>query len=105
MKNTVNNESFLTLKVDTEELTSAQIRLIKTLHSMILHVVTTDKESEFFDGSADLLRMCAALIKQSNFTEKLKTQNGIPYADQALEYSMDILTEHMTNAKVVTYDN
>ena len=59
----------------------------------------------FFNGSADLLRMCAALIKQANFTEKLKGIDGIPYANQALEYSIDVLQEQIANAKVVTYDN
>ena len=49
--------------------------------------------------------MCASIIKQARFTEQLKGKDNIPYAQQALEYSMDVLNEYITNAKVVSYDN
>ncbi|EQC44743.1 hypothetical protein [Bacteriovorax sp. Seq25_V] len=92
------------IEVDASEMSAAQVRLLKSINSMIAHVITTDEEGEFFESSAEVMRMCAALIKQSHFATDLQF-NGIPYADQAIEYSMDILTENMTNAKVVQYDN
>lgn len=93
------------IELDASELTNQQVRLIKSINAMLAHVVTTDEEEEFFEGSAEFMRMCASLIKQSNFSTELKGKNDIPYAEQALEYSMDTLMEHMSNSKVVHYDN
>jgi len=95
----------LNIEIDTNGLTEAQVRLIRSLNAMLTHVLLTDEESEFFDGSAEFMRMCAALIKQSHFTEKLLAEENIPYADQALEFAVDVLSEHMTLSKVVQYDN
>ncbi|MBK26523.1 MAG: hypothetical protein CME70_21165 [Halobacteriovorax sp.] len=95
----------LNIEIDTNGLTDAQVRLIRSLNAMLTHVLLTDEESEFFDGSAEFMRMCAALIKQSHFTEKLLAEENIPYADQALEFAVDVLSEHMTLSKVVQYDN
>jgi hypothetical protein len=72
---------------------------------MSVQTQVTENEEEYFEGSAEFMRMCAALIKQAHFTENLKDASNIPYAQQALEYSMDILQEYVTSSKVVTYDN
>ncbi|OUR98746.1 hypothetical protein A9Q84_04865 [Halobacteriovorax marinus] len=93
------------IEIDASELTDSQIRLIKSINMMLQHVLMTDDEEEFFDGSAEFMRMCASLIKKAHFAEDLKGVNNIPYAQQALEYSMDILQEHITNSNVVSYDN
>lgn len=93
------------IELDAAELSTQQIRLIKSINAILANVVTTDSEEDFFEGSAEFMRMCASLIKQANFAENLKGIDGIPYAEQALEYSMDMLTEHITNSKVVHYDN
>ncbi|WP_127717910.1 hypothetical protein [Halobacteriovorax sp. HLS] len=93
------------IEVDTSELTDAQVRLIKSLNTMLQHVLVTDSEDEFFDGSANFMRMCASIIKKAHFAQDLKGVDNIPYAEQALEYSMDILQEHITNSNVVSYDN
>ncbi|MES2849125.1 MAG: hypothetical protein V4685_08720, partial [Bacteroidota bacterium] len=66
-----------------EELSPAQIRLIKTINTLLVQVLTAPDEPEFFDGSAEFMRTCAGAIKQSNFTESLKSKDGISYADQA----------------------
>ena len=95
----------LIIEVDTAKMTEAQIRLIKTLTSTLPEVILTHEESVFFEESAEFMRMCASLIQQSRFAEGLKTVNEIPYAEQALEYSIDILQEHMEKSKVVNYDN
>jgi len=93
------------IEIDGSELTPQQVRLIKSINTMLAHVLVTENEEEYFEGSAEFMRMCAALIKQAHFTENLKGINNIPYAQQALEYSMDVLQEYVTNSKVVNYDN
>lgn len=98
-------ERMIRIEIDGSELTPNQVRLIRSLNAMLAHVLMTDNEEEYFEGSAEFLRMCAALIKQAHFTENLKTVNNIPYAQQALEYSMDVLQEYVATSKVVTYDN
>ncbi len=95
----------LNIEIDTNGLSPAQVRLIRSLNAMLTHLLITDEESEFFDGSAEFMRMCASLIKQSQFTENLMAEDNIPYADQALEFAVDVLSEHMTLSKIVTYDN
>ncbi len=92
----------LTLKIDTTELTPSQVRLVRSLNLMIQHILTTDEESEFFESSAQVMKLCASLIKQSNFSKDKKL---IPYAEQALEFSMDILQDHISNSTVISYDN
>ncbi len=98
-------DRMIKIEIDGSELTPQQVRLIKSINTMLAHVLVTENEEEYFEGSAEFMRMCAALIKQAHFTENLKGINNIPYAQQALEYSMDVLNEYITNAKVVSYDN
>ena len=99
------NKNKTKIEIDTTSLNTAQVRLVKSLNSMLLHVVTTDEEDEFFDGSAEFMRLCASLIKQARFAEFLKDVDDIPYAEQALEYSMDVLQEQILKSKVMSYDN
>ena len=98
-------ERMIRIEIDGSELTPNQVRLIRSLNTMLAHVMLTENEEEYFEGSAEFMRMCAALIKQARFTESLKDSSNIPYAQQALEYSMDILQEYVTASKVITYDN
>jgi len=98
------SEKKLILTLDIEELTPAQVRLIKSVHSMLAHVLTTENESEYFEASAEIMKICATLIKQSHFANAGKKEK-IPYADQALEYSMDMLSEHVIATKSLNYDN
>lgn len=104
MKLTSDSEE-VTIKLDTKKLAPAQIRLIKSLNATLSNVLTTSEESEFFDMSAEFMRLCAAIINQSNFTSIVKKNAPIPYAEQAIEYSIDILQECVEQSKVVTYDN
>ncbi len=106
MSQTKSAEKKLTIEFDISELTPAQVRLIRSLNTVLAGLVTTDDEGEFFEASAEMMRACASLIKQSKFTaEATKSKNTIPYGDQALEYSIDTLQEQINNSKVVTYDN
>ena len=98
-------DRMIKIEIDGSELTPQQVRLIKSLNTMLAHVMLTENEEEYFEGSAEFMRMCASLIKQARFTEALKDQTNIPYAQQALEYSVDVLQEYVTASKVVTYDN
>lgn len=103
MAHSAKNKNMINISVDASELSATQVRLLKSLNAMIKHVVTTDSESEFFDGSAECMRICASLIKQAKFIEAFKAEE-IPYAEQALEYSIDILQEQMSAHKVISYD-
>ena len=98
------NDNLINFIIDTSDLNPSQVRLIRTMNSLLLGVITTDSEAHFFDDSAELMRICASLIKQSNFASSL-VENDIPYADQALEYSVDVLQEQISSSKVVTHDN
>ncbi len=98
-------ESKIRIEIDASELSANQVRLIRSLNTMIAHVLLTESEEEYFEGSAEFMRMCASLIKQAHFSSSLKDAQNIPYAQQALEYSMDVLQEYVTASKVVSYDN
>lgn len=102
-KNPATNE--LILKYDSSELTPAQIRLIKRVHATLANVLTTDEESEYFEESAELLRICAHLIQNSHFSDdKIRNQN-IPYAEQAIEYSVECLQEQLARGQSISIDN
>ena len=98
-------DKMIRIEIDANELNPNQVRLIKSLNTLLAQVMVTENEEEYFEGSAEFMRMCAALIKQAHFTENLKDANNIPYAQQALEYSMDVLQDYVTASKVITYDN
>ncbi|MEC7276109.1 MAG: hypothetical protein VXV96_07295 [Bdellovibrionota bacterium] len=98
------NQQKIFIEIDTTEMSASQIRMIKTLNSLLSHVLVTESEGEYFDNSAEVMRMAAALIKQANFISDMKA-NDIPYAEQVLEYSLDVLQDQMSLSKVVSYDN
>lgn len=93
------------IEFDTTELNSQQIRLIKSICSMLNHILTTDDECDYFDGSAELMRMVASAVKQSNFTTEWNENADIPYAQQALEFCMDMISDQMHAGDVTKYDN
>ncbi len=95
----------LSISVDTRNLTAGQLRLIKTINALLLDVATTDDENIFFNHSAELLRKCASIIQQSKFTKDNEHLSEIPYAEQVLEYSFEVLQEQMTSSDIISYDN
>lgn len=95
----------LPIEVDITGMSAAQIRLVRRISALISQVGTTESEETFFESSAELMRTCASLVQQSQFINDKNQISEIPYAQQALEYSMDLLQEHMSSARVVTYDN
>ncbi len=92
------------IEIDTTEMSASQIRMLKTLNSLLSHVLVTESEGEFFENSAEVMRMAASLIKQANFVNDMK-MDDIPYAEQVLEYSLDVLQDQISLSKVVSYDN
>jgi len=94
----------LEISIHAAELNPAQIRLIKSINIVLTNVLTTGDEAEYFKSSSELMRMCASLIKQGNFSEN-NSMKGIPYADQALEFSVENICEHITNQKIISFDN
>tara|TARA_Y100000385_G_C12822151_1_gene520854 strand:+ start:170 stop:487 length:318 start_codon:yes stop_codon:yes gene_type:complete len=95
----------LHVEFDTTELNSQQIRLIKSICTMLNHILTTDDECDYFDGSAEMMRMVASAVKQANFTAEWCENENIPYAQQALEFCIDSIADQMNEDEVTKYDN
>ena len=93
------------LEIKTTDLSLPQIRLLKSLFCTLRHAMTTFDESQFFNGSAESLKICAALIQHAEFIQRLRELNDIAYAEQVLEYSIDMLQESIEPSKIVRYDN
>lgn len=91
------------LGVEATQLGPAQLRLLNTLNHLLRKVLTTQDEAEYFDSSAEAMRICASLIKQSAFVEEMD-ENAV-YSDQALEYSIELLQDCMSSSKLIVYDN
>jgi len=95
-------DKVLFLEIDTTEMSEQQVRLIKSINSMLSHVLTTDQESEYFDGSSELLRLVASAVKKANFSNE---EGTIEYSKQALEFCVDILSEQVYEGDILKYDN
>lgn len=94
-------QKLLNVELDTSKLRPAQLRLVKCINAALAQVLKSETEAEFFNGSAELMRLAASLIQQADFGE----DSEIPYADQVLEFSMDALQDQISSAKVISYDN
>ena len=90
------------LEIKIEDLNPQQVRLLKSINSMLTHIMTTKEEDEYFDGSSELLRLVASAIKKANFS---KTDENIKYGQQALEFCVDTLTDQVYEENVIKYDN
>lgn len=92
MQNLTSKSKELVIKLNVEELTSVQVRLLKSINALLTTVVTADDEAEYFDTSAELMRKTAELIKAADFP---KNNAQMDYAEQALEFSLDFLQENL----------
>jgi hypothetical protein len=92
------------LTIDTADLCPSQVRLIKTINTKLNMVATTKNEQEFFDASAELMKLMASLVQQANFHTKY-TNSEINYADQAVEFSIECVNEALQTRKIINYDN
>lgn len=84
-------EKEITMKLNTEGLTPVQVRILKSLHSLMANVLTAEEEAEYFETSAELLKKTAELIKHSQFALQNKNMD---YGDQAVEFAVDTLNEN-----------
>ena len=79
------------------------LRVLKQAHVMLLHVLTAEDESEYFESAAQLLKHSVQLIKHSSFPTT--NRDGIPYGDQAIEYAVETLNESLTTNGHMNLDN
>ena len=98
-------QKLLNLNVDVSELNQQQVRLIKSINSLLTHIMSTDDEDEYFESSSELMRIVAMAVKKSNFSTEFQKKASIPYGQQALEYCVDILSDQVYGDDVVKYDN
>lgn len=96
------NSKEILLKINAEELTPTQVRLIKSVTSLLSQVLTADEESEYFEMSADLMKKVAETIKHSDFADKNK---GMSYGTQAVEFAIDFINESLDQNKLNNIDN
>ncbi|MFT6633817.1 MAG: hypothetical protein ACJAS4_003789 [Bacteriovoracaceae bacterium] len=92
----------LKLEIDTDGMNIQQVRLIKTINTMLAHVLTAEDEDEYFDSSSELLRLVASAVKKANFS---KNDTGIEYSQQALEFCVDTLSDQIHEDGLIKYDN
>ncbi len=92
----------LLLKLNAEELTPTQVRLLKSVMSLLGHVLTAEDESEYFDCSADLMKKVAETIKHADFATKNKK---MAYGNQAVEFAIDFINETLDQNKLQNIDN
>ncbi len=104
MKSFTVKDKTLTIELDTAELNPQQVRLVKTINSLIAHIATTEDENDYFETCSALMKQVAAFVKQANFND-FPPYDEIPYAEQALEYSIDSIIDNIHSDKLNSYDN
>lgn len=95
-------ESELLIKLNVEEMSAVQVRLVKSINSLMAHILTAEDEAEYFDASANFMKKAAEIIKQADF---VKNNPGMQYAEQAVEFAVDFLAESIDENKVGSIDN
>lgn len=95
-------EQELLIKLNIEDMTPTQVRLLKSITSLLSTVVSADEEGEYFDTSSELFKKVAELVKHSQFAEKNRKIN---YGEQAVEYSIDNLNDDLDSKNLQNMDN
>ena len=90
---------------ESNDLNKVQSRLLRSLNHTLNQIISTNNEQDFFFLSSEAMRLLASLIKQSNFQQNHNKSFDIPYADQAIEFSIDSLIEKIQNKKYLHFDN
>jgi hypothetical protein len=101
MQSSTQKDKELVIKLNTEELNSTQIRLIKSVNALLIHVIAAEDEAEYFETSANLLKKAAELIRHSSYVHQNKDMS---YGDQAVEFAVDFLNESL-DQKFQNIDN
>jgi hypothetical protein len=92
----------IVLKINAEELTPTQVRLLKSVNSLLAHVLSSDEESEYFEASAELMKKVAETIKHAEYAQRNKKME---YGTQAVEYAIDFINESLDQDKLHNIDN
>ncbi|MES2528914.1 MAG: hypothetical protein V4598_17640 [Bdellovibrionota bacterium] len=95
-------EQEIVIKLNVEDMSPTQVRLLKNITSLLANVVCADEESEYFDTSSELFKKVAELVKHSQFAESNRKMN---YGDQAVEYSVENLNETLDSRNLHNIDN
>lgn len=93
-----------TSEIEISTLNAVQKRHLIRLVKLLIHTMESQNEADFINGSAESMRLCAALIKNANFPQNADNQS-IPYGDQAIEFSLEKLEEQIQSQKIVSYEN
>jgi hypothetical protein len=96
------NSSKETLEIDCSMMKDQQKRLVKSINSLLQHVLSTKDEEDYFQSSTELMRLLATAIKKSNFNQE---NHSIAYDQQVLEFCVDTLSDQVYSNEVEQYDN
>lgn len=96
------SEQELLIKLNIEDMSPTQVRLLKSITALLSSVVSADEEGEYFDTSSELFKKVAELVKHAQFADK---NRNINYGEQAVEYSIDNLNETLSGNGVHNMDN
>ena len=99
------NEEITTFEIHHSGLAPEQLRLTKSIITELITMMETNKEAQFFDSSSDLMRLIATAIEFSSFVDFQSSASKIPFSAQALEYSIDVLSDYIESNKHIQYDN
>lgn len=97
-------DTTLNLKIDTFDLNNSQVRLLKHINTLLVHVLSAEDEAEYFEISAELIKQTATLIKTSNYLSGSAAQKNM-IAQQAVEYAIDFLNEKLSEENSILLDN
>ena len=100
-----NNKSKTTFTIEHGDLSPEQLRLTKSLITELITLIETNNEDQFFQSSAELMRLISSAIEFSSFVDYQKNVSTIPFSKQAIEYSIDVLAEFIEQNKHIQYDN
>ena len=94
-----------TLQLDISGLSESQQRLLRYINSALLHAITTADEGEYFDHTAQAMRIFSSLVRQADFVEKeAKGHSQIPYPTQALEFCIETIVDDISENKTIVFD-
>ncbi|MGK0367400.1 MAG: hypothetical protein ACI9QD_000534 [Thermoproteota archaeon] len=93
----------LHIDFDTKEMTEVQVRLLKTVNVLLTNIMTTSEEADYFENTAELMKTIASVVKKSHFASD--HNESIAYAEQAIEFAVDSLSDEINSEKYVRYDN
>jgi len=95
----------LNLKIEADELSESQVRLIKSINSLLVYNMTIDEEAEYFESSAQLLNLISLAIRESNFLQDHNKSDKKNLGNQAIEYALESLIEGSEKLHFYSLDN